>query len=137
MKSVLKISNYLRTCSTSFPGAQSASFSTRNSLQGGSKVNSCSSTGFSLRRGRWQVPLHDCLLSCVRRCLTLCDPRDCSPPGSTVHGIFLARILDWVAMPSSRGSSPPRIKPVSCTAGGLFTPEPPGKPQMPLASANL
>ena len=39
---------------------------------------------------------------------TLCDPIDCSPPGSSVHGILQARILEWVAMPSSRGSSQPR-----------------------------
>ena len=37
--------------------------------------------------------------------LTLCDPMDCSPPGSFVRGILQARILEWVAMPSSRGSS--------------------------------
>ena len=36
----------------------------------------------------------------------LCDPMDYSPPGSSVHGILQARILDWVAMPSSRGSFP-------------------------------
>ena len=41
-------------------------------------------------------------------CLTLCDPMDCSPPGSSVHGIFQARILEWVAIPLSRGFSPPR-----------------------------
>ena len=39
---------------------------------------------------------------------TLCDPVDCSPAGSSVHGILLARILEWVAMPSSRGYSQPR-----------------------------
>ena len=39
---------------------------------------------------------------------TLCDPMDCSPPGSSVHGILQARILEWVAMSSSRGSSQPR-----------------------------
>ena len=48
-----------------------------------------------------------------------------SPPGSSVHGILQARILEWVAMPSSRGSSRPRIKPVSlmspALAGGFFT----------------
>ena len=38
-------------------------------------------------------------------CLTLCDPMNCSPSDSSVHGIFQARILEWVAMPSSRGSS--------------------------------
>ena len=41
-------------------------------------------------------------------CLTLCDPVDCSPPGFSVHGTSQARILEWVAMPSSRESSPPR-----------------------------
>ena len=48
--------------------------------------------------------------------LTLCDPMDCSLPGSSVHGILQARILEWVAMPSSRETSRPRIKPksVSC-----------------------
>ena len=40
--------------------------------------------------------------------LTLCDPIDCSPPGSSVHEILQARILEWVAMFSSRGSSPSR-----------------------------
>ena len=40
-------------------------------------------------------------------CSTLCDPMNCNPPGSSVHGILQARILEWVAMPSSRGSSPP------------------------------
>ena len=41
-------------------------------------------------------------------CLTLCNTMDCSPPGSSVHGHFQARILQWVVMPSSRGSSQPR-----------------------------
>ena len=41
-------------------------------------------------------------------CLTLCDPMDCSLPGSSVHGISQARILEWVAISSSRGSSQPR-----------------------------
>ena len=41
-------------------------------------------------------------------CLTLCNPVDCSPPGSSVHGILQARILEWGAMPFSGGSSPLR-----------------------------
>ena len=41
-------------------------------------------------------------LSCVQ---FICDPTDCSPPGPSVHGIFQARILGWVAIPFSRGSS--------------------------------
>ena len=40
-------------------------------------------------------------------CPTLCDPMDCSLPGSSVHGILQARILEWVANSFSRGSSPP------------------------------
>ena len=45
--------------------------------------------------------------------LSLCNPRDCSLPGSSVHGILRARILEWITMPSSRGSSQPRIEPMS------------------------
>ena len=44
----------------------------------------------------------------AQSCLTLSDPMDCSPPGASVHGILQARILEWVAMTSSRGSSQPR-----------------------------
>ena len=48
-------------------------------------------------------------------CPTLCDPKDCSPPGSSVHGILQARILEWVAISSSKGSSQPRDRNcVSC-----------------------
>ena len=42
----------------------------------------------------------------LQLCPTLCDPMDCGPPGSSVHGIFQARILEWVVMPSSRGIFP-------------------------------
>ena len=55
-------------------------------------------------------------------CLTLCDTRDCSPPGSSIHGIFQARILEWVAISFSRGSSQPWDQTwVSCMGGGFFT----------------
>ena len=51
----------------------------------------------------------------AQSCLTLCNPMDCSPPGSSVHGIFQARILGRVAIPFSRGSSQPRDRTwVSC-----------------------
>ena len=56
---------------------------------------------------RCLVVEHVCVLS-LQSCLTLCDPMDCSPPGSSVYGILQARILEWVPMPSSRGSSQPR-----------------------------
>ena len=44
----------------------------------------------------------------LQSCPTLCNPIDCSLPGSSVHGILQARVLEWVALPSSRGSSQPR-----------------------------
>ena len=43
----------------------------------------------------------------LQLCLTLCDPVDCSQPGFSVHGIIHARILEWVAMTSSKGSTQP------------------------------
>ena len=59
---------------------------------------------------------------------TLCNPMDCSPPCSSVHGIPQARILEWVAISSSRGSSWPwDWTCISCLAGGFFTPEPLGE----------
>ena len=58
----------------------------------------------------------------AQSCLTLCDPMDCSPPGSSVHEIFQARVLEWVAISLSRGSSQPRDwTQVSCTVGRCFT----------------
>ena len=57
----------------------------------------------------------------AQSCPTLCDPVDCSPPGSSVHGILQARILEWVAISYSRGSSQPRDwTQVSCIAGRRF-----------------
>ena len=57
----------------------------------------------------------------TQSCLTLCDPMDCSLPGSSVPGILQAGILVWVAMPFSSGSSQPRDQTwVSHTAGRFF-----------------
>ena len=68
----------------------------------------------------------------LQSCPTLCDPMDPSPPGFSVHGILQARILECVAMPSSRGSFWPRdgtcVSCGFCIAGRFFTTEPPGKP---------
>ena len=58
----------------------------------------------------------------LQSCPTLCKPMDCSPPGSSVCKILQARILEWVAMPSSRGSSRSRDgTQVSCIASRFFT----------------
>ena len=69
----------------------------------------------------------------LQSCPTLCNPvAKSSPPGSSVHGILKARRLEWVAMPSSRGSSRPKDRThISCSspvAGEFFTTKPPGKP---------
>ena len=67
----------------------------------------------------------------LQLCPTLCNPMDCSPQDSSVHGIPQARILEWVAMPSSRASSQPRdstcVSCISSTAGRFFTSQAPGK----------
>ena len=63
----------------------------------------------------------------AKSCPTLCNPMDCRPPGSSVQGILQARILEWVAISFSRGSSPPRDRTsVSYIADSL----PPGKPSL-------
>ena len=66
-------------------------------------------------------PVCVCVCACMRAhpqlCPTLCNPMDCHPPGSSVHGISQARILEWVAISSSRGSSQPRDGThISCTS---------------------
>ena len=71
----------------------------------------------SLLMSGWWFP-GPAIIDCARAkshqlCPTLCDPMGCSPPGSSIHWILQARILEWVAMPSSKGSPP--------LAGGFFT----------------
>ena len=53
------------------------------------------------------VCVHTCVCVCAQLCLTLCNPLDWSLPGSSVNGIFQARILEWVVISSSKGSSQP------------------------------
>ena len=69
-----------------------------------------------------------CLCLVTQSCPTLCNPMDSSPPGSSVHGILQAKILEWVAFLFSRGSSQPRDRTqVSRIAGDSLSSEPPGK----------
>ena len=69
-----------------------------------------------------QVNYCVCLCTCAQSCPTLCNPMDFSLPGSSVHGISQARILQWVAISSSRVSSWPRSWIcVSCKTGRFFT----------------
>ena len=66
---------------------------------------------------------------CAQCCPNLCNLTDCSLPGSSVHGIFQTRVLEWVAISFSRRSCPPRDRTwVSRIAGRHFTSEPSGKP---------
>ena len=71
----------------------------------------------------------------LQSCPTLSDPMDCSPPGSSVHGIFQARVLEWGAIAFSEGTG---IKSMSPTlAGGFLTTGPPGKPSSSEIFQNL
>ena len=93
------------------------------------------------------LPLHRYwTIACVhpkslQSCPTLCNPLDRSLPGSSVHGILQARILEWVAGPSSRGSSGPKdwihVSCGSCIALRFFTIEPLGNHNGPLSSLNF
>ena len=77
-------------------------------------------------------------MSCLSSCVVLscsivsgCDPRDCSPQGSSVRGILQGRRLEWVPMPSSKGSSQLRIEPKSSALQADFLhSEPPGETQV-------
>ena len=79
------------------------------------------------------LPPQHLLPPCVRAklfqlCPTFCNPMDCNPPGSSVHGISQSRLPEWVAILFSRGSSRPRHRTwVTYTAGRFFTSEPPDK----------
>ena len=98
-------------------------------------VHACSSETSVLRENKHDYRSHangDCAASLSNICafgkwvkslsrVQLCDPVDCSLPGFSVHGILQARILEWVAISFSRGSSQPRDRTrVSCTAGRCF-----------------
>ena len=72
--------------------------------------------------------MYACVLV-AQSCSALCDPMDCSLPGSSRHGVFQARILEQVAISYSRGLPDPGIEPMSpALAGRFFTTVPPGKP---------
>ena len=77
-----------------------------------------SSLEMSRRKGQWSWK---CILA-DQSCLTLWDPMDCSSPGSPVYGILQPRILEWGAIPFSRGPSHPRDRTqVSCIVGRFLT----------------
>ena len=71
-----------------------------------------------MHRQAWEPLMHSMCMHAksLQLCLTLCDPIDCGPPGSSVHGIPQTRILEWFAMPFPRASSGPRDQ--SCPSCG-------------------
>ena len=78
------------------------------------------------------------LFSRVQLCVTLWTVEEPHSSGSSVHGILWARILEWVAIPFSRGSSQPRDQTrVALITGGLLTAEPPGKPKTFILCDNI
>ena len=70
--------------------------------------------------------IRDVMCLVPQLCLTLCDPMDCSPPGSSVHGDSPGKQLEWVAILSSRGSSQPRSPALQADSS---LSEPPEKPK--------
>ena len=60
-----------------------------------------------------------CMCSVAQSCLTLCNPTGYSPPGSSVHGIFQAKILEWLPLPTPGHLSNPGIEPVFLSSPGL------------------
>ena len=79
-------------------------------------------------------PIYSAVIALVAQlCPTLWDTMDCGPPGSSVHGISQARILEWVAITFRRECSQPKNgSRFSCIADGLSIAEPPGKLIRPL-----
>ena len=76
--------------------------------------------------------MYICCYLVAKLCPIVCNPVDCNPPGFSIHGISQARILEWIAIPFSRGSFWPRgqthVSYFSCIADGFFITEPLGSP---------
>ena len=86
-------------------------------------------TVFNRYRAKGNIHDVDAHAHSLQLCLTLCNPMECSPPGFSVHEILQARMLEWVVMSSSWGSSQSRdLTCLSCTAGRFIIAEPLWKP---------
>ena len=96
----------------------------------------CFKINYANEEYRGKSSSHFVICECAHSlsCVQLCDPTDCSLSGSSVHGISQARILEWVAISSSRDLPDPGIKPVSpaspALAGRFLTTEPQGSPHL-------
>ena len=78
--------------------------------------------GYSIRNFRMNISIseNERKVLVTQSCLVLCNLMDSSPPGFSVHGILQARILQWVAIPFSRGSSQPRYRTQASPIAGRF-----------------
>ena len=86
------------------------------------KLNNAWISVSSTSNGDYSESIWMCVCLVTNSCPTLFDPMDCSPPGSSLHGILQARILAWVAIHFSKGSSQPRDRTwVSCITGRFLT----------------
>ena len=108
---------------TSPPLLEAAASGTTGWTLGLGSCNSCCRQTVRAWSGQsLQIPKAESKSEVAQSCQTLCDPVDCSPPFFSVHEIFQARILEWVAISFSRGSNWPKDQTqVSCIAGRLFT----------------
>ena len=99
-----------------------------------SEMHVCTHTHTHTHTHAVHIPINTHTKVCVlvtQSCPTLCNARNYSPLGSFVHGVPQARILEWVAISSSRGSSRPRDRnQFSCITGRRFTTEPQGRPSL-------
>ena len=94
----------------------------QNVLASGSDLKNAMSVAINSRFWKRAQKIENEKCSVAQLCSTLCNPMDCSLPGSSVHGISQERTLEWVAIPFSRGSSQCRDQSrVSCIAGKFFT----------------
>ena len=88
--------------------------------------------------GFMHISAQICVCESISHILLFCNPMDCSLPGSSVHGVLQARILEWVAVSFSRGSSPSKYQTqVSALQADSFPYEPPGKPSVQMESVNF
>ena len=91
-------------------------------ILGGQKPKGRKNSTFFRERIQFSLKPGKCVSAFAQSCPTLCDPMDCSLSGSSVHGIFQVRVLEWIAISFSRGYSQPRDwTQVFCIAGRRFT----------------
>ena len=121
------------------PGSSPAKYKLQRNENIHSLKNLCMGIHSNFIHNRQMQKQHKCsstdeginVYSVSQLCPTLCNPIDASLPGSSIHGIVQARILEWDAIPSSRGSSLPGIKPRVSNIADSLPAEPPGKLHIP------